>query len=69
MKQTWVWNWVGGGYNTASASSRAEALKLARAKGAPSGVFKGLTVNEASLHVALPGEVDRLDKEYGSLFD
>lgn len=34
MKVNWFFKWVGGGYNNVYASSKREALKLAKQKGA-----------------------------------
>lgn len=68
-KQQWIWEWAGGGYNTVMASSKEEALKLAKEKGAPSGTFKGLTVREETLHVAKPGEVEKWARWARSMCD
>lgn len=68
-ERTWLWKWVEGGYNTCRARSREEALKLAKEKGKPSSVFKGLTVDEKSLHVATDKEVREYDRRYAGMFD
>lgn len=64
----WVFAWTTGGYNTvvAPANERWRALELAREKGAPSGVFRGLSVEERTLRIAKPGEVEELDRRFAS---
>jgi hypothetical protein len=69
VKKTWLFNWIGGGYNTVSAETRDEALRLARKKGAPSSTFKGLTVDESTLHVATPAEISKWDRWGASMFN
>jgi len=68
-ERTWLFHWVEGGYNTVRAKTREEALKLAKKKGEPAGVFKGLTVNEKTLHVATDKEVREVDKRFAGMFD
>lgn len=68
-RPTWLFNWVGGGYNTVQADTREEALRLAKAKGAPSGTFNGLTVDERTLHVATDAEIARWDAWGASMFN
>ena len=70
--QLWVWNWVGGGYNSAHAISKADALSIATKMGAPRSFNMGgkvvrvqrLVPDEKSLRIAKPGELAKLD--YGS---
>lgn len=69
MKKTWLFNWTNGGYNTVQAETREEALVLAKKIGEPGVVFRGLTVDESSLHIAAPGEVAKIDKYYAGMFD
>jgi len=68
--KTYIWYWVGGGYNSCPAASKAEALQKAQEMGAPhpSG-FRGLTVAAGTLHVAKRGELEAIDREYASLFN
>lgn len=71
MKQayrSWCFQWVNGGYNTVWASNRAEALALAKAKGAPSEGFSGLTVDELTL-TDNPDTQAGLDAQYAGMFD
>lgn len=68
-RPTWLFNWVGGGYNTVQANTREEALQLARAKGAPSGTFNGLTVDERTLHIATDAEIAKWDRWGASMFN
>lgn len=63
-KRLWVWNWVGGGYNTALASSKTEATRLAKEMGKPNthrGGGMTVTLKPKNVRVAKPGEVARLD--------
>jgi hypothetical protein len=64
-KQLWTWTWLGGGYNSCSASSRKEALGLACEMGRKC----GLNVNEASLKSVTPEEMNAIDKSWFSCFD
>ena len=68
-KKEWLFHWVEGGYNTVLAATYEEALALAKKKGEPNDIFLGLTVNEATLHVAKPGEVEKIDRRYAGMFD
>lgn len=68
--KTFVFNWLQGGYNTVRAESYAAAvwkanmfslhLKLGGVK---------LTLQPGSMHEAKPGELERLDREYASMFN
>ena len=64
-EKLWIWNWIGGGYNSTRASSRKEAL--AKAKAMTGGTV--LLVNEKTLHVGTQEERDRLDAQYAGMFD
>ena len=67
--ETYVWRWVGGGYNSCSASSKEEALEKAIAMGRGTAHRWELRVDTETLHVAAEGEINALDREYASLFD
>jgi hypothetical protein len=68
-ERTWLWKWTEGGYNTCRAKTREEALAKAKEKGKPNEVFKGLTVDEKTLHVATDKEVAETDKRFAGMFD
>lgn len=63
--KTWLFNWIGGGYNTVRASTREEALRKAKEL-APR---TKLVVDEETLHVATDAEVRAWDKRYAGMFD
>lgn len=59
-KKLWIWNWIGGGYNSCLAVTREDALKEAsRIRGQTS-----LVVAEATLHVGTYEELEKLDRQY-----
>ncbi len=61
----WIWNWTSGGYNSSFCLTREEALAGAHelAKGTT------LRIDETTLHEGTYEELDKLDKQYGRLFD
>ncbi len=61
----WIWNWVGGGYNSARVVTREEALTNARS----SEKTTTLRIDESTLHIGTQAELDGLDKMYAGLFD
>ena len=61
MKKLWIWFWNEGGYNSCQAESKEEALRLGNK------MAKSLSVNESSLHEGTWEELNKLDKQYGSL--
>ena len=61
----WLFNWMGGGYNTVNASTRAEALQKAKTLGMGDGHRTTLVVNEGSLRQASQAEIDAEDRHWG----
>lgn len=57
-KKLWIWSWVGGGWNSGFASSKAEATKLAKEMGIGEGTRQ--TLVPTNVHVAAPGELNKL---------
>lgn len=58
--QLWIWNWISGGYNSCRAETRTDAI-------AQSKVIAGktiLVINEDTLHVGTPEELQQLDAAY-----
>lgn len=64
-KKLWIWNWIGDGYNSCTASSRLEALESATAMARRT----GLGLNESTLHEGSYRELAILDRRYASMFD
>jgi hypothetical protein len=63
--EDWYFDWVGGGYNSVCAKSRAEALEKARAKAADfSDSRKTYRVNESSIGRMTAGELRALRAMY-----
>lgn len=62
----YVWDWVGGGYNSARASSLAEAERLAKEMGLPSRIKGGMTrtLTPKNVRAAKPGEIAGYDRAY-----
>lgn len=60
----WIWNWVGGGYNSCRAATREEALEKAKKQAGDT----ILVVDEKTLHIGTQAELNRLDAQYASLF-
>jgi len=54
-----LWNWVGGGYNSCRAKDRSEALKIGNA------MTKVLTINESTLREATFDDVQAEEKRWG----
>lgn len=67
--KTWVFNWLGGGYNTVRAETRDQAMVLARAIGAATPTFHGLQVNERTLREVTDAEMEAIDASYRGMFD
>ena len=63
MKKLYIWNWTSGGYNSCRADNRQEALSKARAM-----ETRVLKVDEPTLHEGTLDELNRLDRQYASLF-
>ena len=63
--QQWAWHWQGGGYNSCYAKNRQEALNKAGK------MCDGLDIqiDESTLHVAKPGELDSLNDFYSGSFN
>jgi hypothetical protein len=59
-----LWNWVGGGYNSCQAENRAEALKVGNDM-TRNGRGVHLIVNESTLREATFDDVDVEDKRWG----
>lgn len=60
-KQTWVWDWTDGGWNSALASSKAEATRIAKAMGKPTpGGGMKVTLTPTRVRPAAPGEIKNL---------
>ncbi len=62
MEKLWIWYWDNGGYNSAKAASREEAIIKATA-------MCTLLPNLDSLHEGTYQELARLDRQYGTYFD
>lgn len=59
----WVWDWVDGGWNSARASSKAEATRIAKQMGKPSPMRGGgmtVTLVPTNVRIAKPGETKHL---------
>ena len=61
MSQTklYVWNWVGGGYNSCRAADRADAVAKARE------ITANLEVDESTLRECTVAELDAEEKRWG----
>ncbi|MGH7174777.1 MAG: hypothetical protein ACREGR_00250 [Minisyncoccia bacterium] len=57
MKKLWVWNWVGGGYNSTWAETKEEALAKAKEIGSWTA---NLLVDEATLRESTEDEESKL---------
>jgi len=55
----YLWNWVGGGYNSCRARDRSHALKLGNA------MAKNLTVSEPTLRECTVDELNAEEKRWG----
>lgn len=75
MKQKqkqWTWEWLGGGYNSCVAATKAEALQKARDMGKPTpggGMQITLIPNEWTLRSVTPEEMTAVDRHWASAFD
>lgn len=54
----WIFNWIGGGYNSVRASNRETALKIAN------NMLPSLKVDESTLHEGTLKELNQLHKSY-----
>ena len=61
----WIWYWENGGYNWCKADTKQEALKKAKEMAGRT----ILVVKESSLHMGTIQEVERLDRQYASMFN
>lgn len=59
----YVWNWVGGGYNSAMAMSLEEARAIATKMGEPSGA-RTVILTPVGIRLAKEGEIQALDRAY-----
>lgn len=57
-KKLWIWSWVGGGWNSGFATTKAEATKLAKWMGQGDSVRR--TLVPQNVRIARPGELDAL---------
>lgn len=56
----WIWNWIGGGYNSCLASSREEALKNAATIAGKT----TLRVDENTLRIGSNRELESINRSY-----
>jgi|SRR5208337_1526021 len=64
-QQEYIWDWVGGGYNTCFASSKAEATKVAVKMGLAGHKEYGHNILiPTNVRVAVPAEVKRYNSMY-----
>jgi hypothetical protein len=61
-KHLWIWEWIGGGYNSCRAATREEAIARAHEMCRYAKVLK---IDESTLHVGTPDELRHLDRIYG----
>lgn len=57
-RKQWVFNWAGGGYNSVSAETKAEALKLARE------ISKNLVPSANTFRVVEAAEMNAIDRAW-----
>ncbi len=64
-EKTWLFNWVGGGYNTVTAKTRKTALKRAIEFGKRDPPRVSLVPNEKTLRVASYEDIEAENKAWG----
>ena len=64
-KQTWLFNWRQGGYNTVQAETKEEVIEKAKNLAR----YTILVIDEASIRLPKPGEVEALDRYYAGYFN
>ena len=68
-KQQWTWNWIKGGYNSCTASSREEALKIATDMGIPRWGGVTLAPDPSTLRAVSDSEMATIDRGWHCAFD
>ena len=58
----WIWNWIGGGYNSCHADTREQAIEESRRMTGAGRTT--LVIDEETLHVGTVEELRQLDAAY-----
>ena len=69
LAKTYLFNWVGGGYNTVAAMNLKEAKERAKNWCDWSGAKTNLVADLKTVRIPKKGEIDALDKEWSSRLD